>query len=193
MIAFDCMLQHTLQIPSGLEYIPSLPKIRRLFIDYTPTEGAVGLPRLGSGDDAGVAFLDDAGEAPEDSSTIRPLIASEPTRLWEGVDVAESVVGGAGRFHGNFCRSHPLQVHAAACRSRSSRLRSKAVRYRSYASRKPRSTRDEKMSSPRGFVVGGIDGIGTVEEDRFPNRVGEGDLPRFGGADLPEKEGRAKR
>lgn len=161
-----------------------------MFTNYIST---VGLRRLSSDDAAGVDVPDDAGEAPDDSSTTRPLAASEPRRLWDGVDEAESVVGGATRFHGNFCRAHPLQVRAAACRSRSSRLRSKAVRYRSYASRKPRSTRDEKMSSPRGFVVGGIDGIGTVEEDRFPNRVGEGDLPRFGGADLPEKEGRAKR
>jgi hypothetical protein len=162
-----------------------------LFINYTPTEDPVGLPRLGSEDSTGVDFPDDVGEAPDESSTTRPL--TEPTRLWEGVDVAESVVGGAGRFHGNFCRSHPIEVRAAACRSRSSRLRSKAVRYRSYASRKPRSTRDEKISSPRGFVVGGIDGIGTVEDDRFPNRVGEGDLAWLGGADLPENEGRGKR
>ena len=49
------------------------------------------------------------------------------------------------------------------------------------------------MSSPRGFVVGGIDGIGTVEDDRFPNRVGEGDLARLGGADLPENDGREKK
>ncbi len=49
------------------------------------------------------------------------------------------------------------------------------------------------MSSPRGFVVGGIEGIGTVEDDRFPNRVGEDDLARFEGLDLPEKEGRGKR
>ena len=35
------------------------------------------------------------------------------------------------------------------------------------------------MSSPRGLVVGGIDGIGTVDDDRLPNCVGEGDLVRF--------------
>jgi len=35
------------------------------------------------------------------------------------------------------------------------------------------------MSSPRGFVVGGMDGIGTADDDRFPNCVGEGDLTLF--------------
>jgi hypothetical protein len=57
-----------------------------------------------------------------------------------------------------------------------------------------RSTRDEKMSSPRGFVVGGIDGIGTADDDRLPNSVGEGDLVRFWDTDLLEgEEGRGKR
>ncbi len=50
------------------------------------------------------------------------------------------------------------------------------------------------MSSPRGLVVGGIDGIGTVDDDRLPNCVGEGDLVRFWDANLPEGEGgRGKR
>ena len=52
-------------------------------------------------------------------------MAIEPTRLWDGVDVDESVVGVGARFHGIFqSQSHPVQVFAAACRSRSSRLRS---------------------------------------------------------------------
>jgi hypothetical protein len=85
-------------------------------------------------------------------------------------------------------------VRAAASRSRLSRLLSKAPRYLSYASRKLRSTRDEKISSPRGFVVGGIDGIGTAEDERFPSRVGEGDLARLEDIDpLEGEEGRGKR
>lgn len=124
---------------------------------------------------------------------MRPRRA-EPTRLWDGVDVDESAVGVGARFQGSFCKSHPVQVLSAACRSRSSRLRSNAARYRSYASRKLRSTRDEKMSSPRGFVVGGIDGIGTADDERLPNCVGEGDLALFGVIDLSWGEkGRGKR
>jgi hypothetical protein len=121
-------------------------------------------------------------------------MADDPARLWVGVDVDESSVGVGARFHGIFSHSHPLQVRAAACRSRSSRLRSNAERYRSYASRKLRSTRDEKMSSPRGFVVGGIDGMGIADDDRLPNCVGEGDLVRPWDVDLLDgEEGRGKR
>lgn len=167
-----------------------------LSIDYTPTGCAVGLPRLGSEDSedcAGVDLLDGADEPFDERAPVRVRIANEPTRLREGVDAEESVVGGGARFHGIFCQNHPVQVRAAACRSRSSRLRSKAARYRSYASRKPRSTRDEKISSPRGFVVGGIDGIGTAEEERFPSRVGEEDLARFEDVGPLGEAGRGKR
>ena len=37
----------------------------------------------------------------------------------------------------------------------------------------------EKLISQRGFVVGGIDGIGITDDDRLPNCVGEGDLALF--------------
>ena len=64
-------------------------------------------------------------------------------------------------------------------RSFSSRFRSKAERYRSYDSRKFLSTRAEKMSSPRGLVAGGIEGMGReVEEDLDGLRVGEGERER---------------
>jgi hypothetical protein len=50
------------------------------------------------------------------------------------------------------------------------------------------------MSSPRGFVVGGIDGIGTADDERPPNCVGEGDLALLWGVDLSGGEkGRGKR
>jgi hypothetical protein len=164
-----------------------------LSINYTPAEDPPGLPRPGSGDSAGVDLLEGASEAFDDCAPARPRMATEPTRLWDGVDVDESVVGIEARLHGIFCKSHPVQVLAAACRSRSSRLRSNLARYRSYASRKLRSTRDEKMSSPRGFAVGGIDGIGTAEDERL-NCVGEGDLALFWDVDLSGGEkGRGKR
>jgi hypothetical protein len=157
-------------------------------------EDTPGLPRPGSGDRPGVDLLEGATEAFDDCAPARPLMAIEPTRLWDGVDVDESVVGIGARFHGIFSQSHPVQVPAAACRSRSSRLRSNAARYRSYASRKLRSTREEKKSSPRGFVVGGIDGIGTADDDRLPNWVGEGDLALFWDVGLSGGEkGRGKR
>jgi hypothetical protein len=50
------------------------------------------------------------------------------------------------------------------------------------------------MSSPRGFVVGGIDGIGTADDERLPNCEGEGDLALFWDVDLSRGEkGRGKR
>lgn len=72
--------------------------------------------------------------------------------------------------------TQPSHVRSCAARSRSSLRRSNAVRYRSYESRNWRSTRDEKMSSPRGFDEGGIGDRGTTEELRFesrPSRDGE--------------------
>ena len=116
-------------------------------------------------------------------------MVNDPTRLCRGVGVEESGVGIGARFYGIFCKNHPLQVRSAACRSRSSRLRSNPVRYCSYASRKVRSTWDEKMSSPQGFVVDGIGGIRTVGDDRRPNCVGEGDLSQLCNADAKEGRG----
>jgi hypothetical protein len=109
----------------------TFPRCGVYHINYTPTEDTPGLPRPGSGDWAGVDLLDGASEAFDDCAPTRPRMATEPPRLWDGVDADESVVGAEARFHGNFCRSHPVHVLAAACRSRSSRLRSNAVRYRS--------------------------------------------------------------
>ena len=48
------------------------------------------------------------------------------------------------------------------------------------------------MSSPRGFVVGAIDGIGTADDERLPRCVGEGDLARLWDPERSE-EGRGKR
>jgi hypothetical protein len=54
--------------------------------------------------------------------------------------------------------------------------------------------RNERISSPRGFVVGGIDGIGTAEDERFPSGVGETDLAQFEEAKpLVGEEGWGKR
>lgn len=72
-------------------------------------------------------------------------------------------------------RAHnqPSHVASYASRSRSSRFRSNALRYRSYDSRNERSTRDENISSPRGLLDGGIGEIGT-DELRLDMRMGEG-------------------
>jgi hypothetical protein len=104
-----------------------------------------------------------------------------------GSNAEESGAGGA-QFHGIFCKSHPLQVPIMLIP-----VPSKAARYLSYTSRKLQSMRDEKISSPRGFVVSGIDGIRTAEDERFPSRVGEGDLARLEDIDpLEGEEGRGK-
>lgn len=95
----------------------------------------------------------------------------------------------------------PSHVAAYTSRSRSSRRRSNALRYRSYASRKERSTRLEKMSSPRGFDDGGIGAMGT-DELRFAappaRRGGDGERRRAsrfaaGGGGGDEGAGRGKR
>jgi len=53
-------------------------------------------------------------------------------------------------------RTYHGPAAAASSLLRSSRRRSNAVRYRLYPSSKCWSTREEKMSSPRGLVEGGI-------------------------------------
>lgn len=64
-----------------------------------------------------------------------------------------------------------------ASRSRTSRLRSNPCLCRSYASRNERSTREENISSPRGFEAGGMGAMGT-DELRFETRFGEGERRR---------------
>ncbi len=56
----------------------------------------------------------------------------------------------------------------------SSRRFSNAARYRSYPSLNARSTRDEKMSSPRGLVVGGMGGM-TCRLEELEEGESEGD------------------
>lgn len=79
--------------------------------------------------------------------------------------------------NGNRASNRPNQLLVKnASRSLSSLLRSNAVRYLSYESRNPRSTLDEKMSSPRGLLLGGIVGIGTLDGLRLFIRTGLGGL-----------------
>ena len=67
--------------------------------------------------------------------------------------------------------NQPHQVSAASNFCLSSLFLSNADRYLSYESRKDLSTRDENISSPRGFVVCGMDDI---VEARATGGVGEG-------------------
>ena len=97
---------------------------------------------------------------------------------------------------GNFATTRPRQVLVRnASRSRSSRCRSKAVRYLSYESLKDRSTFEEKMSSPRGLVLGGIVGIGMEEVLRLGigEWAGDGGLGGGGVGFVKEKGLRERR
>lgn len=64
------------------------------------------------------------------------------------------------QFHGQI--RQPRHVCASSYSSFSTRRRSNLALYFSYDSRKFRSTRDEKMSSPRGLFAGGMGAIGTL-------------------------------
>lgn len=140
-------------------------------------------PGLGAGLDLLLAF------------GVCPLLA-RPLGLPDSVRVCaccnRDAGGGVGSpsLHGIFSMSQPHQVLASSSRCRSSRLRSKAERYRSYASRNPRSTREENMSSPRGLVVCGIVWRVVEAADTRPPGLGArvGDIGRDGGS-----EGRGKK
>ncbi len=110
-----------------------------------------------------------------------PLPLTEPGRA-AGVDVplppalpSPADPGGAGaKTSGRLIRNilvviQPNHVASYVARSCSSRFLSNALRYRSYDSLNDRSTREEKISSPRGFNEGGIGAMGT-DELRFDMR-----------------------
>jgi hypothetical protein len=114
------------------------------------------------------------GGVPLLDPTLLPRDEEEDTvRVTDGTSV-----GGAGTSRQK--SSLPSQrCPPRSERSLSSRFRSKAERYRSYDSRKFLSTRAEKMSSPRGLVAGGIEGMGREEEEDGEGlRVGEGERER---------------
>ena len=96
--------------------------------------------------------------------------------------------GAGGGLRQNHRRPH--QRRARSMRSFSCRRFSNAARYRSYPSRKPRSTLLEKMSSPRGFCAGGMVGMGSVPVGLFDRALlGERERGRVAAS----SSGRSKR
>ena len=108
-----------------------------------------------------------------------PLLEPRPREdvdaVLEGGGLGPVTVGdGVGARSQNI--SFPYHVFFRTAYSFSSRFLSKIDRYRSYDSRKLLSTREENISSPRGFVAGGIVFMGrVVDADLDLFFVGDGD------------------
>jgi hypothetical protein len=139
-------------------------------------------PALGAGPGLRLDFLLEFGVAPE---LPLPLMLPESVLVCVFTSPRDGAMGNFS-LQGILSTSQPHHVVAAASLCLSSLLRSNVARYRSYDSRNDRSTREENMSSPRGLVVGGIDGI-VVDPVRAPDRVGED-----GGSDC-DSSGRGKK
>lgn len=100
-----------------------------------------------------------------------------PLLLAGGVGDAEARDGDSSLPHSVF---HPLPLASLAF---SSLLLSNAARYRSYPSRNPLSTRDEKINSPRGFVDGGMVAMIVLVDGRRMAILDGGALTAMAGVD----------
>ena len=110
-----------------------------------------------------VSLLESLFPAPSAPVTVLSLLAaglgdrSLPLTPGGGVSLLDTGgVGVVARALGTPFAHHLRPLRMISSRAFSSRLFSKAVLYRSYPSLNDLSTRDEKMSSPRGLAEGGI-------------------------------------
>ena len=164
-----------------LPFLEPLPLTEGTGLDLRELVGVLpGLPRPDDDPDTVLEGACPTLKSPEPST---PCMLADCTCAGPNVD------------HGSFASARPTKVLVKkASFSRSSLFRSNAARYLSYESLKVLSTLDEKMSSPRGLVLGGIVGIGTEEALRLDmgERDGDGDGGLgdvMGGVDLAKENG----
>jgi hypothetical protein len=125
-----------------------------------------------------VAFAEaDTGGVP----LLDPRPRDDDDAVRDGGGCGRSPVVGVGGCSQNI--NLPYHVFFHSVYSLSSLLLSNADRYLSYDSRNAFSTREEKISSPRGFFAGGMGGMVRVVDadlDLVPGGEGDRELDKIG-------------
>jgi hypothetical protein len=143
-----------------------------------PFSLALGVPLLDPGTLPGTGLdrLEGIGVPPGvDPLPLAPLTLPLGTMPLAGVLAVAGAMGGLGR---RVNHNQPHQVFLIASLSLSSLFLSNADRYRSYDSLNAGCTREEKISSPRGLLAGGMGVMGMdvevdVDELEALDRVGD--------------------